>query len=56
MAKKIKKAARNVVTVHEPNPFAGAYAARLERQVAQELTSARQATIQRKKKVRSAAK
>jgi hypothetical protein len=56
MAKKTKKAPRTIMTSQEPNPFAPAYAARLARQVTQELTSARQTSMLRKKKARSASK
>jgi hypothetical protein len=54
MAKKIKKAPQT--SRQEPNPIAALYAARLDRQVTQELTSARQASMQRKKKTRSTGK
>jgi hypothetical protein len=50
MAKKIKKAQRTTVT--EPNP----YAARLAKQVTQELSGARQVSMLRKKKTRRAEK
>ena len=51
MAKKTKNASQT--SRQEPNPIAALYAARLARQVTQELTSARPA---RKKKIHSAAK
>jgi hypothetical protein len=50
MAKKIKKAPRTTMT--EPN----AYAARLAKQVTQELSSARQVSTLRKKKARGTGK
>ena len=56
MTKKIKKAMRATMTSQEPNPFALAYAARFARQVTQELSSARQASMLRKKRSRSAGK
>ena len=56
MAKKTKKAPKTIMTSQEPNPFAPAYAARLARQVTQELTSTRQASMQRKKKAPNAGK
>jgi hypothetical protein len=52
MATKSKKTSHTTATLREPNP----YAARLARQVTQELTSARQASMLRKKKVRSVGK
>ena len=52
MPKKIKRAPQARMTSQEPNP----YAARLARQVTQELTSARQASMLRKKKMRGAGK
>jgi hypothetical protein len=52
MATKSKKASQTTAPPREPNP----YAARLAKQVAQELTSARQASMLRKKKARSAGK
>ena len=56
MAKKTKKAPQTIVTSQEPKPFAPAYAARLARQVTQELSSARQVSMPRKKKTRNAGK
>ena len=56
MAKKTNKAPRRTMTSQEPNPFASGYAARLTGQVSQELTSARQASMLRKKKLRSLGK
>jgi hypothetical protein len=52
MTTKSKKPSRTAATSREPNP----YAARLARQVTQELTNPRQASMQRKKKARSAGK
>ena len=52
MAKKTKKASQTTATSREPNP----YAARLTKQVTQELTSTRQASMQGKKKTRTAGK
>jgi hypothetical protein len=48
MAKKAKKLRQVAITPH-PNPFVAAYAARLARQVSQELASPRKGSIQRKK-------
>ena len=56
MAKNTKKAPQTIMTSQEPNPFAPAYAARLARQVTQELTSSRQVSMLRKKKTRVAGK
>ena len=56
MTKKTKQASRTTMTSQKPNPFAPAYAARLARKVTQELSSARQASMLRKKKTRSAGK
>jgi hypothetical protein len=53
---KTKRATRTIVTSRQPNPFASPYGTRLARQVAQELTSSRQASMQRKKKTRSTGK
>jgi hypothetical protein len=49
MATKSKKASQTAATSREPNP----YATRLAKQVTQELTSARQVSMLRKKKARS---
>jgi hypothetical protein len=49
MAKKSKKAPKASIAAREPNPYSGAYAARLERQVSQELSGPRQASIRRKR-------
>jgi hypothetical protein len=49
MAKKPKKLQQIAVTAQPPNPFVAAYAARLARQVSQELAAPRQKSIPRKK-------
>ena len=54
MAKKTKKAPQTIIRSQESNPFAPAYAARLARQVTQELSSARQASVVRKSGKRAA--
>jgi hypothetical protein len=51
MAKKIKTSRTDVT--HAPSPFAAAYAARLAKQVNEELSSFRSASM-RKKRVRTA--
>ena len=53
MAKKIKTSRTDVT--HAPSPFAAAYAARLAKQVNEELSSFRSASM-RKKRVRAARK
>ena len=53
MAKKTKKPPQGILTSQKPNPLAPAYAARLARQVTQELSSARPV---RKKKTRGVVK
>jgi hypothetical protein len=52
MAKKVKKLPQSRIAPPKSNPFAAAYAARLAREVGQELASPRQARTQRKKVVR----
>jgi hypothetical protein len=49
MAKKVKKLRQTGVASQKSNPFARAYAARLARQVGQELESPRKAPTHRKK-------
>jgi hypothetical protein len=49
MAKKVKKLRQSRIAPQKSNPFAAAYAARLARQVGQELASPRQARAHRKK-------